>query len=263
MVRYGHARLYARRAAAGGALGILLAACSRTQIVQGECRKVNGADICSWGELTGQSLTAFGATVPMTAIQGAPADEPMVWPPVASATIPLPDAVASGTGFKVLTVYWEAHGHPPAPFAVPHWDFHFYNNQTAADVAALDCADSLKPAALAAGYVLPDLEIPGIGMLKGLCVAHMGMHSLPENEYNATKPFEKSMVLGYYHQKSIFVEPMIANAMMLAKKSFTLAMPAVPGMPAGSRYPTQFRADYDSTAQSYRFVFSGFTGGAP
>jgi len=70
------------------------------------------------------------------------------------------------------------------------------------------------------------------------------------------------MVVGYTHQKPIFVEPMIANSALLAKQSFGLPIPAVPGMAATTHYPTQFRAEFDSTAQSYRFVFTGFAGGA-
>ena len=263
MKRNGHFSALASRGAALGLSGVLLAACSpKVEIVQGTCGKVRGADVCTWGEMTGKSLTAFGATVPMSAITGAPADAPMVWPPVAAATIPLPEAVTAGTGLKVLTVYFEPHGHPPKPMLIPHWDFHFYDI-TAADAAAIDCKDVVKPATLAAGYALPDMDLgPPIGVLPGVCVAGMGMHSLPATDLTDTTAWTKTMVIGYYHQKPIFVEPMLANATLLAKKSFTLAIPAVPGMAAGSHYPTQFRADYDSTAQSYKFVFSGFAGGA-
>ena len=259
MIPSSHARLRALRAAAVGALGVLLAACNRTQVVQGECRKVNGADICTWGELSGTTLTAFGASVPVASIQNAPADPPMVWPPVADATIPLPDAVRTATGFAVLSVYWEAHGHPPGPFLIPHFDFHFYH-ASSAEIAAIDCADSLKPAALAAGYALPDMAIPGIGMLVGLCVPHMGMHSLPQADIDAKEPFQKTTVVGYYRQHPIFVEPMIASATLLARHSFTMDIPAVPGQPANVHSPMHFRADYDSTALAYRFVFTDFNG---
>ena len=240
-------------------MSLLLAACNRQQVVPGECGKVSGADVCTWGEMSGNTLVAFGATVPIASIGNAAADAPMVWPPVVATVIPLPDAVQSGTGFRVLRVYWEAHGHPPGPFLVPHFDFHFYVVPPA-DVVAIDCADSLKPSALAAGYGLPDVTIPQIGTLRGLCVPQMGMHSLPETELRATQPFQKTMVVGYYHGQNIFVEPMVTRAILLERRSFTLDVPVVPGQPANTRYPTRFRADYDSTAQAYRFVFSEFTG---
>lgn len=252
------------RTVALGVAGLIGAACApKVEIVQGSCGKVHGADVCTWGEMTGKSLTSFGATVPMAAITGAPADMPMVWPPVAAARIPLPAAVTTGTGITVLTVYFEPHGHPPKPMLVPHWDFHFYDIP-AADVATIDCKDLVKATTLAAGYTLPDMDLgPPLGVLPGVCIPGMGMHSLLATDLSDTTAWSKSMVIGYNHQRPIFVEPMLANSTLLAKKSFTLAIPAVPGMAAGTHYPTQFRADFDSTSQSYKFAFSGFTGGAP
>ena len=203
---------------------LTLAACSpKTQVVKGSCAKVNGADVCTWGEMRGSQVTAFGATVPMAAISGAPAEMKMVWPPVADASIAMP-----------------------------------------AEVAAIGCADTVKPKTLPAGYALPDMDLgPPIGVLPGVCVPGMGMHALMASELSDTMPWTKSMVIGYDHQKPVFVEPMLANATMLAKKSFTLSVPAIAGTAATSHYPTQFHADFDSTSQSYKFVFSGFSGGAP
>ena len=248
-------------ASAGLALLVTgLVACSKhkPEIVQGECRPLHGADICVWGEVSGNTLAAFGATVPVGAVENAPADAPMVWPPVAAAAIPLPEAVRSATGFAVLTVYWEPHGHLPGPYLAPHFDFHFYT-MPAADVAAIDCADSTKPGRLPAAYELPDMSIPQIGNLIGLCVPGMGMHSLPGAELHATTLFHKTMIVGYYHGRPIFVEPMITRATLLERRNFSLNIPDVPDRRANVRYPTRFRADYDSTAQAYKFVFSDLT----
>lgn len=249
-----------------GAAGVLLsglAACSKRQIVQGECRPVNGANVCVWAESSGNTLVAFGATVPVGSVENAPADAPMVWPPVAAAAIPLPEAVSSATGFTVLTVYWEAHGHPPGPYLVPHFDFHFYTIP-AGDADAIDCADSTKPGRLPTAYELPDVSIPQLGNLIGLCVPKMGMHALLGAELHAPTTFQKTMVVGYYRGRPIFVEPMITRATLLERRSFLLGIPDVPDRPANVRYPTRFRADYDSTSQAYKFVFSDLTAaGAP
>lgn len=244
--------------AAAGMLALGLAGCGKQQVVQGDCRPVNGADVCVWGETSGKALVAFGATVPVGSIENAPADAPMAWPPVPAAAIPLPDVVSAATGIRILTLYWEAHGHPPGPYLVPHFDFHF-NNISADELAAIDCADSTKPAQLAAAYELPDVTIPQLGTLLGLCVPKMGMHSLPGAEMHASTMFQKTIVVGYYRGRPIFVEPMIARATLLERHGFSMAMPEVPDRPSGVRYPTSFRADYDSTAQTYRFVFSGFS----
>jgi hypothetical protein len=244
-------------------LVIGLVACNKQQVVQGECRPVNGANICVWGEKSGNALVAFGATVPIGAVENAPADAPMVWPPVVDATIPLPEAVSSATGFKVMTIYWEAHGHPPGPYLVPHFDFHIYTI-TAGAADAIDCADSTKPSRLPTAYELPDVSIPQLGNLIGLCMPKMGMHAVLGTELRAPTAFRTTMLVGYYHGRPIFLEPMVTRTMLLERRSFVLTIPDVPTLLENVRYPTRFRADYDSTAQAYKFVFSGLTAaGAP
>jgi hypothetical protein len=225
------------------------------QMVQGECRPVHGSDICVWTEMAGSAPLSFGATVPLKAIESAPADTPMVWPPVAAATIPVPAALTAATTIETLTVFWEAHGHPPGPYLTPHFDFHF-NTLSPAGLDAIDCADVAKPTALPAAYGMTDVDAGPIGKLVGLCVPKMGMHAMPEAELQSTTPFQKTMIVGYYKTKPIFIEPMITRATLLEKKGFSIAVPHVPGRPDNARYPTQFRADYDATAQAYRFVFS-------
>jgi hypothetical protein len=79
---------------------------------------------------------------------------------------------------------------------------------------------------------------------------------MPDAELQAGRVFEKTMIVGYYKTKPIFIEPMITRATLLERKGFSIAVPDVPGKPANARYPTQFRADYDQPAQSYRLVFS-------
>jgi hypothetical protein len=244
-------------AAALGAFVVVVSGCAGEKVVQGECRPFNGADVCSWGRMKGNTLVAFGATIPMKSIENAPADVPMVWPPKADAVVPMPAEVKAGTGFDNMTFYWEPHGHPPGPYLTPHFDFHF-NTES---VAAIDCADSTKPAQLPAAYALVDVPIPQMGTLIGLCVPGMGMHSLPGAELNATALFQKTMIVGFYHAKPIFVEPMITRATMMERRSFAYDIPAVPGVAATAHYPAKFRADYDSTAQAYKFVFTDFAGG--
>jgi len=240
-------------------LAIGLAACSTQQIVQGECRPVNGADVCVWGETSGNTLVAFGATLPLRSVENAPADAPMTWPPVAAAAIPLPEAVREATGLENLTVYWEPHGHPPGPYLTPHFDFHF-NAISIPDIDAIDCAESTKPNRPPVGYELPDVSIPQLGNLIGLCVPKMGMHAVPAAELHAATPFQKTVLVGYYHGKPIFIEPMITRATLLERRSFALSIPDVPDRQANVRYPTRVQADYDSTAQAYRFMFSDLSG---
>jgi len=187
--------------------------------------------------------------------------DPMVWPPVAAATLDIPEPARKQSGFTHFTMYWEAGGHPPGPYMTPHFDFHFYTIATA-DRIAIDCKDVSKPTTLPAGFALPDIPLPpdmakmmGVASLVGLCVPQMGMHSLLGTEMESKDPFRGSMVIGYTKAAPIFIEPMLTKAMLMEKKSFDLPIPAIPGMGA---HPTKFHAEYDAAKQSYRFTFSGF-----
>lgn len=190
----------------------------------------------------------------------------MTWPPVAAAVLQLPESAQQQSGLTHFTMFWEAHGHPPTPYLTPHFDFHFYTIPSA-ERAAIDCADTTKPAALPAGYVLPDEPLPpdmakaiGVPVLVGICVPTMGMHSLLASEVQSTTPFRGTMVIGYYNARPIFIEPMISRAMLQERLGFDLPIPAIPGLTG--RHPTVFRGEYDAQGGVYRFVFSDFQAGA-
>ncbi|MGD8698903.1 MAG: hypothetical protein PVJ43_06415 [Gemmatimonadales bacterium] len=240
------------------ALGFTTSA-DRITTIDGDCGTVYGGKVCTWATTSGDEVVEFGATVPIQAIEAAPADMEMVFPPVPVAVIPLPVEVAERTGFNHLTIDWEPHGHPPALFTVPHFDFHFYTVDPAA-VSAVDCSDSSKPAQLPAGYALPDITIPGLGELVGLCVPAMGMHAMPAEEVDRTEPFDASMIVGYYGGNVIFLEPMIAREKLLKAEGFSMQVPKVTTAAANVRWPSSFEAVYDESTRAYRFTFSGFGG---
>ena len=221
------------------------------------CAAVLGSEVCTWVVTESGSAVELGATIPMSLIEDVPLDAEMVWPPQQLAMIALPPEARESLGIDHLGVNWEAHGHPPASFLVPHFDFHFYN-LTEVEVEAIDCSDETKPGTLPATYTLPDIDIPDMGVLVGLCVPHMGMHAMPDEMIARTVPFEASMILGYYGGEPVFLEPMISRARLLQKSDFTLAVPVVENLPAGVRYPTVFRAEYDEAGMQYRMSFTGF-----
>jgi hypothetical protein len=223
--------------------------------VAGECGMVYGGNVCTWAEMQGDSVLSVGATIPMATVSGVPAEMEMTWPPTMGGMLMLPAAAQQATGMSHLTVFWEAHGHPPGPFLTPHFDFHFYGISPA-DREAIDCLDVTKPTALPAGYELPDEEIPGIGMLVGVCVPTMGMHSLLSSSLAATDIFDATMVVGWIKGQPIFVEPMISKAFLERREGFSLPIPALPAT-GGTRYPTGFEATYDAATQAYRFSFTG------
>ena len=223
--------------------------------VQGSCQTVFDGEICTWGKLVGDSVVEFGATVPLATAENAPLGGEMVFPGVTLARIPLPQEITDKIGINHLGVNWENYGHPPGPFLTPHFDFHF-NTVSGETIEAIDCSDTSKPATIPVGYVLPDLEIPEMGTLVGICIPGMGMHSLDEEAYNATDLFEGIMIVGYYSQGVIFVEPMISREKLLERNSFAVAVPSVYSPGEGVTWPISFEAAYDEASDSYRFVFS-------
>ncbi|MGH7592295.1 MAG: protein kinase domain-containing protein [Gemmatimonadales bacterium] len=247
------------------ALALGATACAKQAAVvevAGNCGDVYQAQVCTWAHTVGDSLVDVGTTVPLASIDGAPATEPMVWPPATVARLDMPASVQSNAGLTELTMYWEPTGHPPTPYLTPHFDFHFYVIPEA-ERTAITCADTVKPAALPAGYSLPDQPLPpdmakmtGTSNLIGICIPGMGMHSLPTAELQGTTPFRGSMVVGYYHGRAIFIEPMLTKTMLDEKKSFDLPIPTIPGL--SSAYPRTFHATWDTTKASYRFAYSDF-----
>lgn len=221
------------------------------------CSTVLTTEVCTWVVTEGGEAVELGASIPMTLITSVPADAEMVWPPEELGAVELPPEARRLLGIDHLGINWEAHGHPPTTFLTPHFDFHLYNI-TRADVRAIDCTDETKPSRLPARYALPDVDVPGLGMLVGMCVPRMGMHAALEGEIDDTAPFEASLMLGYYGGVPIFYEPMVSRELLLRKADFTLPMPTVEDLPPGVRYPTRFRAEYDPAEQQYRLIFTGF-----
>ena len=248
------------------ALAFAVAACTKNDAlldVKGTCADAYKAQVCTWARMKGQTLVEAGIVVPIASIENAPAVEPMTWPPVALFTLDLPDAARQQGGLTQFTMYWEAGGHPPGAFMTPHFDFHFYMIANS-ELAAMDCKDVSKPAALPASFVLPDIALPpdmakmmGVSTLVGLCVPHMGMHAILTSEVERKDGFSGTMVIGYYRGKPIFIEPMLAKAMLMKKESFDLPIPDIPRF--AGLHPTKFHAEYDAAQQAYRFSFSAFT----
>ncbi len=224
----------------------------------GECGTAWGNDICTWTVTENGAVTEVGATIPVASLEAAPADAPFLWPPPAEVSLAFP---SSAHGMTHLTVNWEAVGHPPPTFLVPHFDFHFYLIPPS-ERMAIDCANPSTTAALPQGYTLPDEALPpelaqitGVDTLIGTCVPEMGMHAVSTADASNTEPFDGSMVLGYGGDRVIFFEPMISKAFLLQRRSFDLDVPTIPGV---TDAPSSFHAEYVADQDAYRFSFTGF-----
>ena len=226
---------------------------SATTVAQ-QCGAVFGAKVCTSYKLAAGKVTEFSLHVPIALLDQAPISEPMVWPPKADLVVPFADAVKDQTGFIFSNIYWNPMGHVPQAYMVPHFDFHFYFvPQAQAD--AIDCKDTSKPSIIPAGYAMPDVDVPGMGTLIGICIPAMGMHAIPAGDLTIKGPWQGSLLVGYYSGKPIFIEPMITKALLMKKQSFSLPIPEIAPTP-NVRYPKLFNAVYDAKLDSYDFTFS-------
>src|SRR5688572_32198412 len=88
-------------------LTLIAGGCSTTPTsteIPGACAEVFSAQVCTWAKTSGTELVEIGATIPLSAIENAPADAPMQWPPAPVATIDLPAAVRERAGLTQLVV---------------------------------------------------------------------------------------------------------------------------------------------------------------
>ncbi len=224
------------------------------KFILGPCVAMFGANVCSFYQTKSGQVSKFGLRIPLAALEQAPMNAPMSWPPKEDVDVPFASIVEDQTGFTFANIYWEAHGHRPKIYMIPHYDFHFYFISED-QVKRIDCNDTSKPASLPVGYALPDINIPTLGELVGLCVPAMGMHAVPEADLGPAAPWGASMIVGYYGGKPIFLEPMVARARLLEKQKFSLAIPQIEPT-ARVRYPKRFRAVYVPKSNVYDFIFS-------
>lgn len=78
-----------------------------TEAVQGECRDVFGAEVCTWATFSGTRLVEFGVTLPLESVENVPETMAMVWPPAPMAVLALPDGVEEFSGFTHFELNWE------------------------------------------------------------------------------------------------------------------------------------------------------------
>lgn len=245
----------------GSALGVLtilaFAAGAGAQVEKpatATCAPLFGSSVCTSYQMRDGKISQVTVRVPVAVVENAPANPPMVMPPHPDLEIPFAPAVRQQTGFTFASIWWEAHGHPPAAFMVPHFDLHFYFAPEK-KIETIDCKDTVKPSMVPAGYVLPDLTVPHMGTMVGACVPQMGMHAVPVADATLKTGWKASMLVGYYGGQAKFFEPMVSNALMLQKHSFTLPVPQDIQPVAGIKYPKTFRAVYRPNIKAYDFTF--------
>jgi len=158
-------------------------------------------------------------------------------------------AARTKTAFNWVSVNWNPAGHPhpaPPPWAVPHFDFHFYiqDRQSVRAIRPgkcselIDCEDfkrARKP--VPAKYLHPDhIDV-------GAAVPDMGNHLInsktPELAKNGP-PFTHTFIYGAYDGHITFYEPMITHAYLVSRPKMCTAVKLPRAWEIGGYYPKKY-----------------------
>ncbi len=249
---------------------------TKLHAVNGTGQKIGNAEIKTWAKLNRlDQVREVGVTVPYSLIENPPPpDAPMpgmtmtahgkgdaapekaegvaamgsMPPQKILCVIPFPDVVKKTAYFDHFEMDWNPLGHEPKVFEDPHFDFHFYAiPPTEVEKIASFDPNPPEPQYLPEGYIYPGgaTFVPRMGV-------HTGLPSIMEPPFNAV------MIAGFDKGRMHFIEPMVTQAYLKRKQSFSLDVPRPKALGRKTLYPTKFEAKYDSEAEAYHLVFSAF-----
>ena len=182
---------------------------------------------------------------------------------------PLPGAAVrrAKLPFKWVSVNWNPEGHPPPappPWAVPHFDFHFYI-QDREGVRAIrpgkcseliNCEDfkrSQKP--------IPAKYLHSEHIDVGAAVPDMGNHLIDSKSPDLMKggpPFTHTFIYGAYDGHITFYEPMITHAYLKSQPDMCQDLKLPKAWEIGGAYPTRYCIRYHADEGSYTVSMESF-----
>ena len=157
--------------------------------------------------------------------------------------LPLPSGV-SVAPFDHVTINWNAHGHPPAVYGLPHFDFHFYTISV------------LKQAAIQGGpdtVTVPAADVPTDYVTGVDAVPDMGVHwaDTTAAEFHG-QMFDRTLIYGFYHGSLVFIEPMITSAFLSTEPDVTAQVKQPQEFVKPGRYPTSYSVRMDHSSNTIR-----------
>ncbi len=171
------------------------------------------------------------------------------------------------TAFNWVSVNWNLEGHPhpaPPPWAVPHFDFHFYLQDREAVRAIrpgkcselIDCDDfkrAQKP--VPAKYLHSDhIDV-------GAAVPDMGNHLINSKSPELVKngpPFTHTFIYGAFDGNITFYEPMITRAYLATRPKMCAAVKLPQAWNIGGYYPETYCIRYLDGESRYTVSLESF-----
>jgi hypothetical protein len=181
--------------------------------------------------------------------------------------IPEGEAAKAVAPFKWVALNWNPHGHPPPappPWAVPHFDFHFYIQEREAVKMLrpgscgelIDCEDfkkATKP--VPAKYIHPDhINVDA-------AVPDMGNHLINSKSPELAKggpEFTHTFIFGAYDGQITFLEPMITRAYLASNPSMCAPIKQPQAWEVAGAYPTKYCIRYLDRVGRYTVSLEGF-----
>jgi hypothetical protein len=182
-------------------------------------------------------------------------------------TVPEGDAAKAVAPFKWIALNWNPHGHghpAPPPWAVPHFDFHFYIADRAAVKMLrpgacgelIDCDDFKK-----ATKPVPARFVHADHINVDAAVPDMGNHLIDSKTPELAKggpPFTHTFIYGAYDGHITFLEPMITHAYLASNPNVCAPIKQPQGWEIAGAYPTRYCIRYVAARQAYDVSIEDF-----
>ena len=180
--------------------------------------------------------TAIGVKLTPGALTGLPsADSMWALPMPAGVTVPAYDHVM---------LNWNAQGHPPAPYMVPHFDFHFYMISAAEQAAIQGGPDTVT--------VAPQF-VPADYMSGVMSVPDMGVHWVDSLSAEFTgHPFDRTFIYGFSKGSMVFVEPMVTQAYLASQPDAVANVKQPQAWQIHGNFPMQYSVKTDPGTKDVR-----------
>jgi uncharacterized protein len=189
------------------------------------------------------AATSIGVALSNAALEGLPSTD-TEW------SLPLPSGV-SAPPFDHVMLNWNAQGHPPMPYMLPHFDFHFYTITTAEQAAITPGADTVT---VPAQYVPTDY-ISGIQ-----AVPNMGVHWVDTLSAEFTgHTFDHTFIYGFTKGTMAFLEPMVTQAYLASSPDVTAAVKQPDSFQKPGRYPAWYSVKADAAKGVVRVSLDSLT----
>lgn len=189
------------------------------------------------------TATSIGVALSNSALQGLPTSD-------AEWTLPMPLGV-SVPPFDHVMINWNAQGHPPMPYMLPHFDFHFYMITPAVQATITPGADTVT---VPAQYV-PQDYMSGIES-----VPNMGVHWVDTLSAEFTgHTFDHTFIYGFTKGTMAFVEPMVTQTFLASSPDVTSPVKQPDAFQKPGRYPTWYSVKADAAKGLVRVSLDSLT----